>query len=138
MVSWQNFWWKINGLEIISPESVTLIRSEILRNVPEPLAKLWILQVKLYYKQTSVTLKREILLWAWALRLGLLTSTSRIFNSCAWLLLFEVLREIFSLCLISWRVSCTKLSVDSVIVNYPSWKCLIVPENSSDNKSTMI
>ena len=37
---WQHFWQKINVLKILSPESVRLIGSEILQNIPELLAKL--------------------------------------------------------------------------------------------------
>ena len=73
--------------------------------------------------------------------IGLFTSTSGILNSCTWLLLFEVLREsseILFLWLVSCEISWTTLSVDSINVNYSSWKCLYVPEISSVNKYSII
>ena len=51
-------------------------------------------------------------------------STSGRLNSCAWLLLFEVLCVIISL--LSFGICCTTLSVDSVIVNYLCWSCLFI------------
>ena len=38
--AWRHFWRKMNDLEISSHESVTLIGSEILQKIPEPLTKL--------------------------------------------------------------------------------------------------
>ena len=63
------------------------------------------------------------------------TSTCGRFNSCVWLLLFKVLREIISLCLVSFGIYCATLSVDRVIVNY---LCLFDPEISSINKFSVI
>ena len=66
------------------------------------------------------------------------TSTSGRLRSCAYQLLFEVLREILSLYLVSWGNYCTTLKGDSVIVNYTCWKWLFIPEISSRNKSSII
>ena len=74
----------------------------------------------------------------WSFRLWLSTSPSGRLHFCSWLLLFEVLREIKSFCLVSCGICCIPLSVDSVIVNYLCWKCLFVPEISSENKSSII
>ena len=73
-----------------------------------------------------------------ALPLWLHTSTSEILNSSAWLLLFEVLCEILSLCFVSCEICCTTMTVDSVIANYICWKSLFIPEISSRNKSSVI
>ena len=54
------------------------------------------------------------------------------------MLLFEVLHEILSLCLVSSEICFTTLSMDSVIVNYLCWKYLFVPEINSGNKSSII
>ena len=72
------------------------------------------------------------------LRLGLFTSTFGRLNSCTLLLLFEVLREILSQCLISYGICSTTLSVNSVIVNYICWKCLLIPDIFLSNKSSII
>ena len=45
-----------------------------------------------------------------------------------------MLREIVSLCLVFFGICCTTLSVDSVIVNYLSWRCLFDPDIPSANK----
>ena len=55
-----------------------------------------------------------------------------------WLLLFKVLSKKLSLCLVSCGICCSMLSVDSVILNYLSWKCLFAPEISSGYKSSII
>ena len=47
---WRHVWLKMYVLEISSPESLRLIESEILQNIPEPMAKLRILHAKLLYK----------------------------------------------------------------------------------------
>ena len=78
----------------------------------------------------------------WVLRLGLFTSASGILYFCAWLLLFEVLRELselLSLSFVSCAICCTTLSVlHWIIVNYSWWKYLSVPEISAANKSSII
>ena len=61
------------------------------------------------------------------------SSTSGRLNSCAWLLFFEVLREIISLCSVSCGICCTTLSVDSIIVNYRCWRCVLLIENKNYN-----
>ena len=67
-----------------------------------------------------------------------LVSMSGRLYSCAWLLLFEVLLEILSLCLVSCGIRSTTLNVVSVIVNYICLKCLFIPEIPFSNKSSII
>ena len=62
------------------------------------------------------------------------TSSSGRLNSSVWLLLFEVLREIISLCLVFFGICWTTLSADSIIVNYLCWRCLFDQEISFVNK----
>ena len=119
-------------LEISSPETLVAIKSKVQQNIPEVFTP-------------SSTLNRRVLhlddipcFELWVLRLGLFTSTPGILNCCAWLLLFEVMRKILSLCLVSCWFCCTTLNVDGIIVIYICWKCLFVPEISSENKSSII
>ena len=61
------------------------------------------------------------------------TSAPERLSYCVYLLLFEMLREIVSLCWVFIGICCTTLSVDSVIINYLFWRCLFDPEISSAN-----
>ena len=95
------------------------IRSEILENIPEPLAKLGTLHAKLLYKYRAAHWERR----PWFKLntvLGVFTSTLGIHKSCAGLLVLQALRgssQLLSLCLISSGIRCTTPSVVSVSVN---------------------
>ena len=125
---WQHLWRKMNVVEIWIPERVTLIESEIIHNISEPLAKFWILYPKLHYKYLH-SLSAMIIFDP-----DCLTSTSGRLHSCAWLLLFEMLHVVISLCLVFYGICCTTLTVDSVVVNYLCWRSLFITETSPVNK----
>ena len=126
------FWRKMNVLEILSSGPVTLIKSEIFPNVPEPQAELWILHARLHYIQLHLLSAIFIVTqtayeYVWMIKL-----------LCVTLLLFKALREIIFLRLVSCRICCTTLKVHSVIVNYLCWRCFFVTEISPGDKSSII